>query len=103
VLRSRRHALVVTGLTGIAIGTATFIAVAMPPAPGAGDWYWPLLIPGYLGFFLVGGVHGGASNLTVAIAMAAANGAIWAFAAGLVIHIARRLVQRDVHSSSPAI
>jgi hypothetical protein len=96
-----RHLFIAASL-GTAIGVATFMTVASPSGSGPSDWYWPLLVPSVVGFMLVGGVHGGASDTTVTIAMAIANGVIWALLVLGLLWGWHRVTRRPAGSSSPA-
>ena len=78
-------------LAALVIAAASVIH-AVQPWQGAGSvpWYEPLLLPGVIGFMLVGGVHGGAPPWLMVLAYGVANAGAW----GLLAYGLTRLLSR---------
>lgn len=58
--------------------TFLYVRLTVTPAHGAFDI---LIMPGVVGYLLIGGVHGGASERALELAQSISNGFFWGFAA----------------------
>src|SRR5262245_30159687 len=94
-------------LLAVAIGVVAALATMWLFVADLSDtgsrWYWPLVMPSFLGMVAVGGVHSGVSDTTMVVACGLSNGTVWggvAYGLGRLSYAVVR--RRSSGPSSPA-
>jgi hypothetical protein len=93
MLRSRLAIFVIVALVA-AVLTSVYVHQPFEDERRALD---VLIMPGIIGYMLVGGVHGGASVTTLKVATCVANGFFWGLGVSLIVAVAS-----DVRAHSAA-
>jgi hypothetical protein len=101
--RSLSRLTLVAVTVGVVAALATICVFVADVGDSGSQWYWPLLMPSFLGMIAVGGVHSGASETSMVVACGVSNGTVWGgatFVLGRLLRIIAR--HRNSGHSPPA-